>query len=279
VEPDAVPWPAGIADDRFGSDDLRTVSVPDGPWTLIHGGSSVYFGFDRTQLPFPSRKQTFERGFPSDVALALAWTLRTAEPPPSRIVWGVNVAAFVDRPGDLGDPCLTTVARSRPDPSVLTCPSGWPDPWLDRRATTRDAAATWLRWALGWGPPAPPADPWFGYDRPDPAILARNVAAWERLGVFGPDALHEPHVAAASHVPRLAGTVPLTVVVMPEHSEARRRYVPGARARFDAFARTLSADVLDLWEALPDTGFHDQGHPNTAGRARASARLAEHLGR
>lgn len=297
---DDVRWPAGILDDRYAVDTLKTVSVPDGPWVLVIGGSSVFYAFDRPDLPIETRKQTFERGFPSDVALALSWTLHHTVPRdrwPARVVWGLNVAALVDRGNTAGHPCLTSVARSRPEPALLArtglcddrSAATWSerrdfaiaslDPWYDRRATTRDAAVTGLRRLFGAPPPPPGPDVWLHPERHDDAVTRRNLAAWERLGVFSQDAIHPGHARAVTEVGRLCreAGIPLTLVAMPEHSEARARYVPGAQDRFGQLLRETSDDVLDLWDALPDEGFYDQGHPNAIGRKRAGAALAERL--
>lgn len=298
---DDVRWPAGILDDRYALDEMRTVSVPDEPWVLILGGSSVFYAFGRDELPFPVRKQTFERGFPSDVALALSWTLHHTVPReswPTRVVWGLNVAALVDRKASAGHPCLTSVARSRPEPELLArtglCDDrssltardrfdlGWEavDPWADRRATTRDAAVTGIRGLLGLGLLDPPPDVWLHPEPHDDVVTRRNLDAWERLGVFTADAVHPPHARAVAEVGRLCreAGIPLTMVSMPEHGEARDRYAPGVRAPFEALLAATSDDVLDLWGSVPDEGFYDQGHPNAIGRRVVSTALAKRLG-
>ncbi|MEQ1501686.1 MAG: hypothetical protein ABMB14_05620 [Myxococcota bacterium] len=296
---DQVNWPDGLVDDRIAGD-YRTVSVPDGPWTWIVGGSSVYFGIDRDAVG-PARKSTFERGFPSDVALAVSWALRRTIPRdrwPTRIVWGVTMASLVDRKGEAIHPCSTTVARSRPDPAITDhglCDDfadrataadraarawGRIDPWAGRRAATRDLAVTALRGAWGLGPPAPTPEDHFDYVGHDPAAVRRNVAMWERFGVFGPDAIHPPLADAAVALGALCRElgVPLTVVAMPEPSDVRGRYDPAGRARFDALLRQVGDEVIDLWDAVPDDGFFDQVHVNAEGRAVLTAALVDRAG-
>lgn len=301
VDPASIRWPVGIVDDRAMQDGLRTVSVPDAPWVLVVGGSSAFFAFDRPTLGVPVRKQTHDRGFPSDVAHSLSWTLFRSLPPerrPARVVWGLTLASLVDRQDKAIHPCTTSVATSRPDPTLaaatglcddLATFGGWRaraerawgglDPWYPRRAATQDLAVSWVRALLRLPTPEPPPDDWHGYDGRDPERHARNTAAWERLGVFSADAIAAPHartVEAIVRTCREAG-VPLTIVSMPEPSDLRARYAPGAREAFDALLAAQGVDTLDLFAAVPDSGFYDQAHVNAEGRAVATARLAAHL--
>lgn len=303
IGPDDVAWPVGVVDDRSMQDGLRTVSAPEAPWVLVVGGSSAFFAFDREALGVPARKQTHDRGFPSDVAHATAWTLRRSLPPdrrPTRVIWGLTLASLVDRQDAAIHPCATTVSTSREAPELAAATGlcddlaawGGPrarlerawaglDPWYARRAATQDLAVSWVRTLFGRPTPDPAPDDWHGYDGRDPERHARNTAAWERLGVFRADAIAAPH---ARTVAWLVATcrelgVPLTLVSMPEPSDLRARYAPGAREAFDALLAAQGVDTLDLFAAVPDDGFYDQAHLNGLGRRVATEALATHLRR
>lgn len=299
---DDVQWPSGLVDDRatLGAA-FHTVSVPAEPWVLVLGGSSAYHGIDPDALGWPSRKQTHPRGYATDMALTLDWTLRRTLPPeqrPKAVVWAVSAASFVDRRGGTIHPCATPVATGRRSPALADrlglCDDtvgqiglidrarlAWIDidPWYGARAATQDLLATNL--AARWGRPTPGPDPedYGEYVGRNDAKRRALIQAWEDLGVFRSGNLHAPQVQAVKEIARScdAAGVPLLIVDMPEHSETRAKYTPEARAEFVALLRQPGVAVLDLFEALPDEGFYDQAHANEIGRQEISARIAEAL--
>jgi hypothetical protein len=301
VDVDDVRWPTGIMDDQLYGEH-GTVDAPDVPWVLVVGGSTTYHGFERAGLGH-AHKLTYPRGFPSDIALALSWTLDHTLPRerwPSRVVWGLSMASVVDRKGEAIHPCATSIARGRPNPRIVDpyasdglCADlssraslaervgiwfGAIDPWFARRPTTRDLVVSRLR--LAWDGRLPdPAPETFEKAGRDEAAFRRNVAAWEQLGVFGPDPLDPVQARGLAEVTRLCAEagIPLTVVSMPEPSVVRERYDPAGRAAFDALLHAQTDDVLDLWTAIPDGAFFDQAHVNEEGRALLTSALAAHL--
>lgn len=294
VDVESLPWPEGVTDER-PSGAFRTVSVPEEPWFLLIGSSGIFHAFDPDQLSAPVRKQSRPGGYPWDVAYALAWNLRHTLPEdrrPVRILWGVNLASFVDRSAEGTFPCDGYARTSRPDgaldaviepcaPTRRALPRSvrWArrglglDPWYGRRRTTQDLVGAWLGTAvLGSARPPDPER----YDRLGEANLRaaiERMRGWERLGVF--EGQVSPAARRATQaVVDLAreAHVPLTFVRMPEHGRSRREYAPGVQEAFVAFLET-HGEVVDLFDAIPNTGFLDQAHPNEEGREVASARL------
>ncbi len=72
---------------------------------------------------------------------------------------------------------------------------------------------------------------------------------------------------------RAAG-VPVRLVLMPESSEFRQMYGPGASDRLLATLRELPAPLVDARDWLPDGEFNDGHHMLTAGAERFTDRLA-----
>ena len=102
-------------------------------------------------------------------------------------------------------------------------------------------------------------------------------------GYYNPDAYLRSRAQGASLIElvtefrsRDAG---ITIVLMPEHSLLRQRMPPAA---MDALVESLSSAfgdqlplLIDLQDAIPDSGFADISHLNEDGSEQFSLRLAE----
>jgi hypothetical protein len=125
------------------------------------------------------------------------------------------------------------------------------------------------------------ASPWtariaYHDPRATPAFLDEQLRAWHDYGWFdaanfsasGPEArsLRQLLVEARALGDRVV------IVLLPEHSAARRRIPEAAAIAFDgALAGAVPVPLIDLRDRLPDPLFYDYAHVNSAGRARATA--------
>lgn len=302
LPPEEAPWPAGILGDRPWQDVSVSEAPPSGDWTLLIGGSSAHDGFDTAVLAEHGfAKQTVSGGMATEIAFTLAWTLDRlpAERRPSRVIWAVNLASFVDRvPTGAPHPCAGDVAIGRPSPARLEamglCDDTLPvsdgllrawvglDPWYGPRAVTKDAVAVWVRSLWGASPEGLHPYPGEAFERlgARPERVARNVDKWRAMGTFAAEPLDRHHLAALTEVVRTCGDagVDLVFVSMPEHRIARGAYDPDGRAAFDAALAQTGAEVYDWFDDVEETGFYDQAHLNELGRAQVTAKLADLLG-
>jgi hypothetical protein len=108
------------------------------------------------------------------------------------------------------------------------------------------------------------------------AFLEEQLRAWDDYGWFdagnfsasGPEADSVRELMAEARA--LGGRV--VVVLLPEHSAARRRIPDAAMVAFHgALAGGDPVPVIDLRNRLPDPMFYDYAHVNAAGRARVTA--------
>ncbi len=292
--PVEVEWPQGLLDHRSVEPTPVTVAAPEEDYVLVLGGSSVYSAFEQSELGLPARKQTFRRGYATDVAIALAWDWRQlpAERRPAHVVWGLNVASLVDR----GDAQSTAIAKSFLEPEqasrlqIAASRLGLidqlhqhylaRDPWFRLREPLKDWLVLRLRPLVGrsGSPQLPRPENYARFGKQhDPERTRRNNEAWARLGVFAEAPLDDLQVRGVEEVMALCreADVQLTLISMPEHSTTRDLYSPQAREAFEALLNR--APLLDLWRSIPDSGFKDQGHLNKAGRVIATRLLEEYL--
>jgi len=294
-----VPWPVGVPNDRTIIHTYTTERAPEEPWNLILGGSSAYFAFDPEGLGADARKMTFNRAYPTDLAISLSWLLRNglpAEHYPERVVLTLNLVSFIDRGDMRPHPCVTSVSRGRPDPQLrkelgicdgvvqrlgaldrLAYLLMRVDPWLSARPVVKDAVVNALR---GLVLPTPPPiqdiyqDYESGLDHDALGEWMDTVGA--RYGLFDADPVHSMHVRGLAAIDALCADheIELVILSMPEPSPLRRRYDPLGRATFDVLLAAHGDVVLDWFDALPDDAFHDHAHVVEQGRELATARLA-----
>ncbi len=294
-----IPWPA-VPADQLEVPGYQSRSAPESSWALVIGGSSAHYAFDTNRLGVAARKNAYKRGYPSEVAFALDWTLRNALPPeqhPALIVWTVNRVSFVDRGDRRPHPCISENRIGRPnaevDSRIQPCEGavlGWEDrltrfveetdAWYAAREVLNDRVAQQVRSVMGYSllNPEPDAPLHYGFSQ---RALRANQRAWAALGGFEAGSLLPAHVRATAVIGELANEhdIPLLVVIMPEHSETRGLYSPESRDEWRAVLETAYGRVVDLWDALPDEGFYDQAHANEIGRRLATERLATEIER
>ena len=122
----------------------------------------------------------------------------------------------------------------------------------------------------------------------------RTEAAWNlRIreyglrGYYDPRAFSRSHEQAASLVKLIeqlqARRAMVVIVLTPEHSTLRQRVPPEAMAALlDPLTRRFAQDIppiIDVRDAIPDSGFTDISHLNDAGRALFTPLLAEMIHR
>ena len=290
---------------RFVSDEWRLSlqRPPTGEWILLLGGSGAGAAVDRHGLPSEVVLQTMEWGRVLDVAGTLEWTLAhlPAVRRPRAVVWGVNMVCLVRRP-DLGPVWLSPPTLAFPDKGIsgrlggdspvreiLEADRGaitrarillgrW-DPWFQRRSPVQMGLARGFRALLFRGDGLEPPLERLNLTETDPSKRRRATEALAAVGLFGEDPFDPVEVQAAGEVASSCARrgIPLLLFACPEHSEHRARYHPKAREAFMRLLRSLGAPVLDLYEAIPDEGFLDQGHVNRWGRPMAMKVLVRFL--
>ena len=106
-------------------------------------------------------------------------------------------------------------------------------------------------------------------------------------GYYDPQAFSRSHEQAASLVKLIerlrARRAMVVIVLMPEHSTLRQRVPPEAMAALlDPLTRRFAEEIpliIDVRDAIPDSGFNDISHLNDAGRALFTPLLAETIHR
>jgi hypothetical protein len=292
----SVPWPVALTDDRFnGGGSVGLVSVPPSPWTLLVGGSSMFYGVELGGLPGSNRKQTVARGLPTDLFAVVSWDLATLPDDrlPERILVALHPTATVDRRKlDRESPCGTvhmTERLEQDDFEALGCGAeltaqSWTlrvDRWQARRAMVARAGGWWLARLLGRPEPEPGPDLGLEAMRgTNPTALAARMKSFARTGVFAqpPDPV-QVRALERLHAATSARGVPLVGVLMPEHSLKREQYPEGAAEGFAALIGAHTDEVLDLRTALPDDHLFDEAHPNELGRDTLTARFASERAR
>jgi hypothetical protein len=292
IERSAFPWPVALPDDRSAGGAVRFVSVPEGPWTLFVGGSSLYYGVDPERLPFPHHKQTVNRGLPTDLFALVDWDLQAlpADRRPERVVVGFNPTSVVDRRRfDRQSPCATVHVTERVDAEAFAALGCNPevdlagrferaDRWYARRAMVVRAVGFRLGSLLG-RPTGPGPDTRLERMRgSEPRAMEARLRGFAKNGLTAelPDPVQ---VRAVELLRDSAGAhgVAVVGVMLPEHAKKRALYPEDARLAYEALVTTNVDRVLDLRDALPDDTFYDEAHPNERGRAILTDLLADAL--
>ena len=290
---------------RFTSDEWRLSlqRPPTGEWILLLGGSGAGAAVDLHGLPEEVVGQTMWWGRALDVASTLEWTLAhlPAARRPRAVVWGANLVSFARRP-DLGPAWLSPPWLAFPDEGIAGRVGGRPlargileadcgavtraryllgraDPWFERRESVQMGLARGFRALLFRGDGLEPPMERLNLAETDPSKRRRATEALAAVGLFGEDPFDSVEVRAAGEIASSCARrgIPLLLFACPEHSEHRARYHPKAREAFFRLLGSLGAPVLDLFEAIPDEGFLDQGHVNRWGRPVAMEALVRFL--
>lgn len=139
----------------------------------------------------------------------------------------------------------------------------------------------------------PLADPWREMIRnevpehPSEAAMRAGIAGYEARKLYEP-ASYQPQriqlqTQALNELVRMLRARGTTVIlaVMPQHSRLRARLPAQAmsalRTGLDEAFGPSAPPLLDLREAVPDTGFADIAHVNTEGRRIVSQRIATQI--
>jgi len=276
---------------RHAPRDLYT--FPEKPWVLFVGGSTVREAIEHDELTWNVRKFAEPRGMASDIALALDWTLKKAEPDhlPELVVWGVHSIGFIDRKPH---PALTKVAqdmwnediaqRLRFDESGVALSLQDRllrrlhalDPWFRQRSVIRDGLEAWLR-SLVYGDD--------GLFEGHPTCHVKDerklhpidfyINRSTELGLFVSDPVVPVHERAIEVILEILREreLPLIVVGMPEHSAMRVSYPATNRAAMFDRLRGPDVQVVDWIDLLPDKHLADHLHATDEGRVTFSRKL------
>jgi hypothetical protein len=288
VSPRWAPLPDGLINDQPATPSHETSRVPESPWVLLVGGSTINEAVELSRLDFRSRKQSIPLGRASDIAFALNWDLQRSpkENWPELIVWGVHPVNFVQRSPH---PALTKVSRDRYDRNVARAirlegssvplsrrdknAIAWNhlDPWFSRRAVVQEAGVVGVRMLV---------DRDSGLSQHSEEIMWHFKSGRRHLRRQGIDRyksfktfIQDPMVPLQSRSLdyilercREAG-VPLLIVGMPEHGELRNLYQRGSRETFRRHFVGEGVDFVDWHDLIPDHHFSDHGHVSQDGRA------------
>ena len=296
-----LPLPAGLVDDQTRVKTFRTCPFPETPWVLFAGGSTMNEAVDCSLIGRECRRQTISRGYPSDIAFALNWTLKRAgkDHRPELVVWGINRISFVMRDPN---PARTKVAQDRYDPEVdahlrleeaarqlsgtdrLQHTWNWLDPWFRQRVPIKEAVQILIRGLVdGHDGLAPGPENLFKFDTRRPSNWwAMRYARYAELGGFASRPISPVQARAVRYIIdrcRRAG-IPLIVVVMPEHPGMRDHYKPGAKDDLlRLFEEEESITLLNWSDSFPDDAFADPAHLHAEGRRLFCRRIQRHIDR